>query len=48
VGSRAGLEMVSKRHIPSPHRESNPDHPILQPVASRYTAYYTWNFEINF
>jgi hypothetical protein len=29
--------MVSKRKILSPRRESNPDHPIVQPVASRYT-----------
>jgi hypothetical protein len=25
--------MVSKKRIPSFHRESNPDHPIVQPVA---------------
>jgi hypothetical protein len=37
VGPRAGLDMVSKRKIPSPRRESNSDHPIVQPVASRYT-----------
>jgi hypothetical protein len=29
--------MVSKRQISSPRRESNTDHPIIQPVASRYT-----------
>jgi hypothetical protein len=37
MGPRAGLGMVSKRKIPSPRRESNPDHPIVQPVASRYS-----------
>jgi hypothetical protein len=37
VGPRAGLDMVSKRKIPSPRSESNPNHPIVQPVASRYT-----------
>jgi hypothetical protein len=35
VGSRAGLDMESKRKNPSPRRESNADHPIVQPVASR-------------
>jgi hypothetical protein len=29
VGSRAGLNVVSKRKIPSPRRESNPDRPAL-------------------
>jgi hypothetical protein len=28
--------MVSKKNIPITRRESNPDHPIVQPVASRY------------
>jgi hypothetical protein len=37
VGPRTSLDMVSKRKIPSPRRESNPDHPIVQPIASRYT-----------
>jgi hypothetical protein len=37
VGPRAGLEAVSKRKIPSPCWEYKPDHPIVQPVASRYT-----------
>jgi len=27
VGPRAGLDAVTKRKIPSPRRESNPDHP---------------------
>jgi len=34
-GPRAGLEAVSKRKILSPRLDSNPDHPIVQPVASR-------------
>jgi hypothetical protein len=37
VYTRAGLDTVSKREIPSTCRESNPDHPIVQTVASRYT-----------
>jgi hypothetical protein len=37
VGPRAGMDMVSKTEIPSPRRESKPDHPIVQPVANRYT-----------
>jgi hypothetical protein len=37
VGLRASLDAVVKRKIPSPRRESKPDHPIVQPVASRYT-----------
>jgi hypothetical protein len=38
VDLRAGLDtVVSKRKIISPHRESNSDHPIVQPVASGYT-----------
>jgi hypothetical protein len=37
VSTSAVLDMVSKRKIPSPRRESNPDHPIVQPVASPYT-----------
>jgi hypothetical protein len=36
MGPRTGMDMVSKREIPSSSRESNPDHPIVQPVASRY------------
>jgi hypothetical protein len=38
VGPRAGLDIVSKSKIPSPRRESNTDHAIVQPVASRYTC----------
>jgi hypothetical protein len=37
VGPRDGLDAVARRKIPSPRRESNPCHPIVQPVASRYT-----------
>jgi hypothetical protein len=37
VGPRAVLYTVLKRKIPSSHRESNPDHPIVQPTVSRYT-----------
>jgi hypothetical protein len=29
VGPRAGLDAVPNRKIPSPRRESNPDHPIV-------------------
>jgi hypothetical protein len=36
VGSRAGLDPVVKRKIPSPLRELNPRTPIVQPVAQRY------------
>jgi hypothetical protein len=32
--------MVSKRKIPSLSRESNPDHPIVQPVTSPYRLSY--------
>jgi hypothetical protein len=34
VGPRTGLDAVSKRKLPSPCRESNPDYPIIQPVAT--------------
>jgi hypothetical protein len=37
VGPRAGLDTVSKRKIPSPYRDSNPDNPTVQPVGGRYT-----------
>jgi hypothetical protein len=37
MGPRAGLDTVSKRKTPSSCRESNPDHPIGQSIASRYT-----------
>jgi len=32
VGPRAVLDMVMKRKIPSPHWESNPRTPIIQPI----------------
>jgi hypothetical protein len=32
VGSRAVLDAVVKRKIPSPRRESNPRNAIIQPV----------------
>jgi hypothetical protein len=34
VGSRAVLDAVVKRKIPSPRRESNPRTPIVQPVTT--------------
>jgi hypothetical protein len=38
VGPRAVLDTaVVKRKIPSPHGESNPRTPIVQPGAQRYT-----------
>jgi hypothetical protein len=37
VGTRAVLDAVVKRKIPSPRRESNPRTPTVQPVAQRYT-----------
>jgi hypothetical protein len=37
VGSRAVLDAVVRRKIPSPRRESNPRTPIVQAVAQRYT-----------
>jgi hypothetical protein len=37
VAPRAGLDMVSKRKIPSHCWESNSDHLIVQPIASWYT-----------
>jgi hypothetical protein len=37
MGPRAVLDAVSKRKIPNPRRDSNHDHPIVQPVVSRYT-----------
>jgi hypothetical protein len=36
VDPRAVLDAVSKKKIPSPRQQSNPDHPIVQPVASRH------------
>jgi hypothetical protein len=37
MDTRAVLDAVVKRKLPSPHRESNPITPIVQPVAQRYT-----------
>jgi hypothetical protein len=37
MGPRTVLDVVVKRKIPSPRRESNPRTPIVQPVAQRYT-----------
>jgi hypothetical protein len=37
VSPRAVLDSVVKRKIPSPHRESNPRAPTIQPVAQRCT-----------
>jgi hypothetical protein len=37
VGPRTVLDAVVKGKIPSPHRESNPRTPIVQPVVQRYT-----------
>jgi hypothetical protein len=37
VGPRSVLDVVVKRKIPSPRRQSNPRTPIVQPVAQRYT-----------
>jgi hypothetical protein len=37
VGSRAILDVVVRRKIPRPRRESNPRTPIFQPIAQRYT-----------
>jgi hypothetical protein len=37
VDPRANLDMVLRRKIPSPCRESNTDHLIVQPVASCIT-----------
>jgi hypothetical protein len=33
VGPRAGLDVVEKRNISCPYRESNPDLLVIQPVA---------------
>jgi hypothetical protein len=36
MGPRTGMDMVLKRKNSQPRRESNPNHPIVQPLASRY------------
>jgi hypothetical protein len=40
VGLSAGLDVVLKRKIRSPRRESNPNHPIVQPLATLYRLSY--------
>jgi hypothetical protein len=40
VGPRAGLNTVEKKKIPSPRRDSKPDHPTVQPVSNRYTNWH--------
>jgi hypothetical protein len=42
MGPRAVLDAVVKRKIPSPRRESNHRIPIVQPIAQRYTDYFTY------
>jgi hypothetical protein len=37
MGTRAVLDAVVKRKIPSPLRDSNPRTPIVQPLAQSYT-----------
>jgi hypothetical protein len=37
MGLRAVLDVVVRKKIPSPLRDSNPRAPILQPVLQRYT-----------
>jgi len=37
VGPRDSLYAVSKRKIPGPCQELNPDHLTIQPLASHYT-----------
>jgi hypothetical protein len=37
MGFRVDLDIVSKRKIPTPCRELNPNHPIIQPTVGRYT-----------
>jgi hypothetical protein len=38
TGTRAALDSVVKRKIPSPRRESKPRTPIVQPAAQRHTT----------
>jgi hypothetical protein len=38
VDSRAGMDAMGKRKSPSLRRISNPDHPIVEPIARRYTT----------
>jgi hypothetical protein len=39
VGPRTVLDVVMKRKIPSPRRESNPRTPIVQPIAAQLPFY---------
>jgi hypothetical protein len=41
VGPSTGLHTVMKRKIPIPHRESNPDHPIVQLVPTELSRLLT-------
>jgi hypothetical protein len=41
VGSRAGLDIEVRGKILCPRRESNLDHPVIQPVARYYTDWAT-------
>jgi hypothetical protein len=41
VGLRAGLDTETRGNILCPRRESNPDRPVVQPVARHYTAWAT-------
>jgi hypothetical protein len=38
VGPRAGLDTEARGKILCPRRESNPDRPVVQPVARHYTV----------
>jgi hypothetical protein len=38
VGPRAGLDTEARGKIVCPHRGSNPDRPVVQPVVRHYTA----------
>jgi hypothetical protein len=41
VGPRAGLDIEARGKVLCPRRESNPDHPVVQPVVRHYTAWAT-------
>jgi hypothetical protein len=49
VGPRAVLDALVKRKIPSPHQDSNPRTPILQPIAwSLYRlSYHSWHYHMS-
>jgi hypothetical protein len=42
MGTRAVLDAVVKRKIPSPRRESNPRTSIVQPIAQLYNGKLKW------